>query len=489
MEKLMIWCTCAEDNKILYLKKIVKWYQQIITIFEEYNPDLFCFVDGSLTIDDLINVDKKLLNISFINLTPKLGRKSLSEFPGWKRSFRSALEVGREYDYILHIENDLKILNAEKLKEYIFKPGYYVGRNKIFNFFDTTFMILNDKNLNEKFIQYYLSEQNLNENVYFEFVFLEIVKNNTIHQIFKSGEDYICQYDVLQNQKKEQHNINNYHIFSIFTSDLFPFVKKIAENLKKYKKENSKYTYHIFSYDDDLEIYKNKLKNLNSEDFELNIQSFNKYKNIIKPITNNKHQSAYGKCLVCQLFPDLEKILYLDVDLFIINRGLEEFMDDDIANYYIKGCIDIPISYNNKKEVENCKTNNYINTGVLLMNPKKIKQDGKDKELLKAISGNWPNELQPLYNEQTLINYILKDKILISKPKFNNILLSITSKDLDICDNYYMKWSEGDLIRIMGFAVIIHFTRFKPWKDQNIDYNIYFIQLAYFIYYYFLFMN
>lgn len=485
MKNLMIWCTCAEDNKILYLKKVARWYQQNITTFGIFNPDFYCFVDGSITIEDLINIDKNLLNINFINLTPKLGRKSLPEFPGWKRSFRFALEVGREYNYILHIENDLKILNAEKILNYLFKPGYYVGRNKIFDYFDTTIMILNNKELNEKFINFYSLDQNLNQNIYFEHTFLNIVDNNA-YQIFNQDEDYINQYNVLQNQEDKN---NEYHIFSIFTSDLFNFVKVLARNLKKYKKENTKYIYHLFSYDDNLNNYKDELNYLISDDFELDIQSFTKYKNIIKPITNNKHQSAYGKCLVCQLFPNLEKILYLDVDLVVINRGLEEFMDDDISNYYIKGCIDIPITYNDKIEIENCKTDNYINTGVMLLNPKKIKQDEKDKELLKAISGNWPNTLQPFYNEQTLINYILKEKILLSRPKFNNILLSITSNDLIACNNYYMKWGEGDLINTISSAIIVHFSRFKPWKEQDINYNIYFSHIAQFIYNYFLFSN
>ena len=68
---------------------------------------------------------------------------------------------------------------------------------------------------------------------------------------------------------------------------------------------------------------------------------------------------VFFKCLVCQLFPNLDKILYLDIDIVLLNKGLQEFMDVDLTNYYVNACTDVVPTYNNRKELQNCKTDNY----------------------------------------------------------------------------------------------------------------------------------
>lgn len=135
------------------------------------------------------------------------------------------------------------------------------------------------------------------------------------------------------------------------TINLFNFIKTLAINLKKYKKEDSKYIFHAFLFTDDLETYYKELNYLISNDFEIDLQSYTKYEHIIIPASTGIHWSTYLKCLACSLFPNLDKILYLDVDLFVVNKGLEEFMDADITDYYTNACIDVVPTYNNKKEI------------------------------------------------------------------------------------------------------------------------------------------
>lgn len=209
----MIWCTCAENNKLLYLKKISEWYKQAKFIFNEYDVNYYVFVDGEVTEEDKNKIDKNLLNIKFINLLPKLGRKSLIKFQGWKRSFKTALQYGRKYDCVLHIQNDVKILHNEKILHYITKPGYYVGYCKTYSFVETAFMILNDKEINEKFIEHYSTPQSFYQNEVFEVTFQNIAKGK--YQLvfetdrmeghlqkFNPNYDYICQYDVLQKEEE-----------------------------------------------------------------------------------------------------------------------------------------------------------------------------------------------------------------------------------------------------------------------------------------------
>ena len=71
---LLIACTCAENNYNFYFNRIRIWYDQLLSI---QNADFKVFVDGEVTPPkDLINE-----GIEFINLTPKLGRKDIHNFP------------------------------------------------------------------------------------------------------------------------------------------------------------------------------------------------------------------------------------------------------------------------------------------------------------------------------------------------------------------------------------------------------------------------
>jgi hypothetical protein len=71
-----------------------------------------------------------------------------NNFKGWKRSVVSALKKGRQYDYIIHNEYDLRIQNITKFNEYLKRPGFYCGFCKTYNFIETACMILNDKQKN-----------------------------------------------------------------------------------------------------------------------------------------------------------------------------------------------------------------------------------------------------------------------------------------------------------------------------------------------------
>ena len=205
MNNMMIWCTCAEDNKKVYLQRVSKWYKQNKEFFKDYAVDYYSFVDGEITDEDKIKIDKELLEINFVNILPKLGRQSSFVFPGWRRSFKTALEYGRKYDYIIHIENDVKIEHIEKILEYLMKPGYWLGKIKEYGTPETAFMILNDKDQNEKIIDFYSKDEGLynkepTENLFEKNQkFTYIFETNRIGPWFKKNlyYDYICQVENL----------------------------------------------------------------------------------------------------------------------------------------------------------------------------------------------------------------------------------------------------------------------------------------------------
>lgn len=102
-----------------------------------------------------------------------------------------------------------------------------------------------------------------------------------------------------------------------------------------------------------------------------------------------------------------DKILYLDTDT-ISNKDIKELFDKDITNYELAAVRDVFIwgLKNHKK---------YFNSGMLLLNVKKIKETGLLEKCRKSI-----NENLTLFVDQDALNYNVKDLLLLDR-KFNRI--------------------------------------------------------------------
>jgi len=83
---------------------------------------------------------------------------------------------------------------------------------------------------------------------------------------------------------------------------------------------------------------------------------------------------AYSK-----IFPDLDRILTIDVDT-IVNENISELWDLDLTDYYLAGVEEIEVS---KRE------GSYINMGVAMLNLKKMREEHKDDELIFNLNTFW----------------------------------------------------------------------------------------------------
>ena len=93
-----------------------------------------------------------------------------------------------------------------------------------------------------------------------------------------------------------------------------------------------------------------------------------------------------------------------------------------MSNYYAAGVIDLGAKTNLMTPEININKNEYINSGVLLLNLKKIREDNKTKELDEYI-----NNHSLFYPDQDAINVIFKDKILFLDNKYNSSLSSFSN--------------------------------------------------------------
>jgi lipopolysaccharide biosynthesis glycosyltransferase len=128
-------------------------------------------------------------------------------------------------------------------------------------------------------------------------------------------------------------------------------------------------------------------------------------------------RAIYYRLAIPDLLPaEVNKALYIDVDL-IIRHDITELWNTDISNYYLGAVTDIA----DKQDLDKLKRNIgipeselYFNSGVLLINNQKWRQDHIGEQVARFVFEN-----RPLQEDQDGLNAIVWGKWLPLNPKWN----------------------------------------------------------------------
>jgi len=160
-------------------------------------------------------------------------------------------------------------------------------------------------------------------------------------------------------------------------------------------------------------------------------------------------QATYLRLLLPDLLPQEQKILYLDCDL-IINKSLAALYDTNISNYKYAGVIDKIGSKSSK--IDPIFKQSYVNSGVLLMNLKALREDNSF-EKMKVLYEEYSSNIT--WVDQCLINIYAHREILMLDDIYN---FRIYSDSFD-----KQRWSE-----VAEKIFIYHFVgSTKPWHRRS----------------------
>lgn len=176
-------------------------------------------------------------------------------------------------------------------------------------------------------------------------------------------------------------------------------------------------------------------------------------------------KAAFSRLFLTRV-KELDKILYLDSDT-IINNGIQELYSTDISKYEMAGVQDNAAYYLLKKIGMN-KNNKYINSGVLLMNLKLLRENNFEKRVFDFIK---KNKGKVNHHDQGIINGVCKNSILILEPKYNMMpeMLYMTVKQSNFLYNVHNYYSQDEINDAVNNAVVIHYIeKFtgRPWFED-----------------------
>lgn len=256
-------------------------------------------------------------------------------------------------------------------------------------------------------------------------------------------------------------------IFSVSDKNTLDIIYVMLNSIKHCKDKETIVHYYLIieDCDDDVKEY---FSDLVSDDFSISFIEARNYEQCINP--PDRSCLYYMRCLAPFIFKDMSKILYLDTDVVMVSNRLEELWNINIENYYLAGAIDIEESLRDETERinvgKNQPNNTYFNSGVLIFNLDKIKKDGYDKKLMQYLL-HYPDELQCILHDQTLLNWIFKDNVKIISTDFNNSILSMVVYDTTYYQAFY---NTRNLLEKLETACLLHFKGHKVWKplvDSN----------------------
>lgn len=186
----------------------------------------------------------------------------------------------------------------------------------------------------------------------------------------------------------------------------------------------------------------------------------------IKMSTSHLAPPAYFRLLIADRLPQYQKCIYLDTDI-IVTQDLSDMYSTDLGDNYLGGVLAPAYNYRYSSIFHSIRlgaplNKGYINSGVVLFNLEKIRQDNLIPKFMKLAQKRLSSE------DQDVLNIACLKKIFHFPLKYN------------LMTKYWNQWGkiadhniffQMDIDEAIKDPVIIHYADIKkPWNDKNIWY-------------------
>lgn len=174
--------------------------------------------------------------------------------------------------------------------------------------------------------------------------------------------------------------------------------------------------------------------------------------------------AAFLRFEIPELLPQYDKVLYLDDDI-LVQKDLSSFYNLDVENYYTAAVRDMPgeVNFNFPQRVNTTK---YFNSGVLLLNTKKIRKDFEKQVFYDSL------KLLPdlKLKDQDALNLVFKENVLWLDARYNLMMYNflMLRYTVEMVNNFF-EINYNTFEELQEDAYIIHLTNAqKPWQYKYV---------------------
>ncbi len=202
-------------------------------------------------------------------------------------------------------------------------------------------------------------------------------------------------------------------VFYAADENYMPYLAVALTALKQYKSKDYEYRIHVL-YSGFLNGAATKVKGMEEEDFYIFFEDIGEK---IQKINDCMHcrdyytSAIYYRLLIPELFPQYDKVLYMDCDTVALT-DIADLYRVDIGDNYIGAVADqavgaVPQFKEYTKNALGIDAEKYFNSGVIVMNLKKLREIGFYEKFSKVLR-SYDFTIAP---DQDVLNLICKDRV------------------------------------------------------------------------------
>jgi lipopolysaccharide biosynthesis glycosyltransferase len=206
-----------------------------------------------------------------------------------------------------------------------------------------------------------------------------------------------------------------------------------------------------------------KTENLNSYDIDFQTMDRDVAVEGVKSLT------PYARLFMGSLLPkDVKRVLYVDCDSLTVG-SYRDLWDMNIDDWYCAAVIDSRVNEYEKNQLGWKLDEPYINSGFMLANLEKWREDNLERKFIKYL---FENQGKTIFWDQDAVNFVLKDKIKFIEPKYNLQFFfqycdyEMAKFLLKIKGEYY---SKETVVESQKNPIFVHFCGFvhdRPWQTE-----------------------
>jgi lipopolysaccharide biosynthesis glycosyltransferase len=181
---------------------------------------------------------------------------------------------------------------------------------------------------------------------------------------------------------------------------------------------------------------------------------------------NQKNQFTVDtivRCFAASFFPDIDKIIYSDVDVVFMD-DVSELIEIDLTDKYIAGVKNAFMKFDNNELSHLSEDNHlklkdtYLAGGIWVMNLSQIRKDNLEKRMMEIISDD---SIVKRWNDQDIMNIACNKKVNFLSLRY--ISYPYLQERINL-PNFTSHYSSEELLESIEKPKILHFAGIKPWN-------------------------
>lgn len=167
-------------------------------------------------------------------------------------------------------------------------------------------------------------------------------------------------------------------------------------------------------------------------------------------------EAASFRLLLPELLPEYDKVAYIDCDVIVRNDIAALYENTDLGDNLLGAVYEAPIENQSERwKSIGCDPLHYFNSGFLLMNLKKMREEHISELLIKELDTDYLE-----FPDQDALNKVCQGRVLSLSPIYNGIRTFF----LPQYKNEFVKQYNLDVWKEVQKHGTIHYTGGKPWN-------------------------